>query len=372
MQHPLNIANFDSWLQVGHPPLVISGPCSAESEKQLLQTASALSRIRQVKVFRAGIWKPRTRPDLFEGVGNKGLEWLNTVREETGLLTAVEVATGEHIERSLKAGIDILWIGARTVMNPFSVQEISGALQGCDIPVMIKNPVSPDINTWIGSIERINLAGITKLAAIHRGFYCYNKSIFRNTPMWDIPIELKRLFPVLPVICDPSHISGRRDLIPEIAQKALDLEMNGLMIESHIDPDNALTDAAQQLSPKDLRSLLNHLEIRKKSGDETFKDTIQQLRGEIDMLDSELLNILARRIEVVKKIGENKKLHQVTILQLKRWQEIIQDRLEKGARMGLREEFLVRILNLIHQEMIDLQNQVMNNEKNSNDQVEPD
>ena len=262
MSTDIEITPLLNWINTHGKPLVIAGPCSAESEEQLLQTAREIAKIPQVQVFRSGLWKPRTRPGEFEGAGNKGLKWLRKVKKETGLKLAIEVAKPEHVEKALEHQIDIIWLGARTVVNPFSVQEIAEALKGNNIPVMVKNPINPDLKLWIGAIERVYDAGINKIAAVHRGFHYFEKSPFRNAPMWEIPIELKRIAPSLPIITDPSHICGNRELIPTISQKALDFEMDGLMIESHMNPDSALTDASQQLTPVALKTLLDNLVIR--------------------------------------------------------------------------------------------------------------
>lgn len=346
---------MQSWLSSKATPLIISGPCSAESEKQVLDTARAVSLIPNVKIFRAGIWKPRTRPGLFEGVGIEGLKWLGKIKEETGLLTTVEVASPFHVEAALKYGIDILWIGARTVVNPFSLQDLANVLKGVDIPVMVKNPVNPDLNLWIGALERINQSGIKKIAAIHRGFYFFDKTPYRNAPMWEIPIELKRQIPDLPVICDPSHICGDRESLRDISQKALDLEMNGLMIETHIDPENALTDPQQQITPAHLKDLVDSLIIRKEKGNIEFESKLEELRTEIDKLDAELINILARRMGLIDEIGKYKRDHNITILQLKRWSNIVRDRLNTGLDSGLNKDFLQKLLEIVHTESIQRQ-----------------
>lgn len=353
-----NIIPLQEWLDIKELPFVISGPCSAETEEQLLSTAIAVSKIPNVKIFRAGIWKPRTRPGSFEGVGEEGLIWLNKVKSLTGLLTAVEVANPGHVELALKHEVDVLWIGARTVVNPFSLQELATTLEGVDIPVMIKNPVNPDLNLWIGAIERIYHAGINRLAAIHRGFYFFEKSLYRNAPMWEIPIELKRLIPNLPVICDPSHICGDRNMLKDVSQKALDLEMNGLMIESHINPDIALTDRKQQLTPESLVKLISSLIIRKREGNIDFESKLEELRTEIDKIDTELINILSRRMELVDEIGNYKSDHNITILQLKRWRNIVEDRLKSGIDSGLNKEFLQRLLEIVHIESIQRQTEI--------------
>lgn len=358
MSTKLKILPLKEWIDTKGLPLVVAGPCSAESEEQLMDTARQLASVRQVNIFRTGIWKPRTRPGDFDGVGEKGLKWLQQVKKETGLYTTVEVADSTHVELALKYGIDILWIGARTVVNPFSVQAIAEAVSGVNIPIMVKNPLTPDIKLWLGAIERFNAVGINKLVAVHRGFHYFEKSPFRNAPMWEIPIELKRIAPTLPIIVDPSHICGRPDLIESISQKALDLEMDGLMIESHRDPENALTDAAQQITPANLQKLLNKLVIRTKKGDHKFQHKLEELRTEIDKLDGELLQILSKRMEIIDEIGDYKRKNDITILQMKRWVGIINDRMAIGTHLGLGSIFLKKLLNLIHKESIQRQENI--------------
>lgn len=359
MEKQFDIIPLSEWLPTSDFPLVISGPCSAETREQVLGTARKLAVIPQVKVFRAGLWKPRTRPSSFEGVGMAGLQWLSEVQQETGLLTAVEVASPEHVEACLKHKVDILWLGARTVVNPFSVQELSEVLKGVDIPVMVKNPLNPDVSLWLGALERLNKAGIRKLVAIHRGFYYYQHALYRNQPMWEVPIELQRLVPGLPIICDPSHISGRRDLLLPVSQKALDLEMAGLMIESHIDPDRALTDASQQVTPEDLQGLIASLVVRQIKGDPAFETGLELLRREIDKMDAELLDIMNKRMRIVDEIGQYKKDNNITILQIQRWSDIFYDRLNLGSRLGLSREFLIELLQLMHEESIRRQEEIM-------------
>jgi chorismate mutase len=363
MTIPLKILPLHSWLPVKDEPFVIAGPCSAETELQVMETAVHLARIPQVRVFRSGIWKPRTRPGAFEGVGTRGLKWLQKVKRETGLLLTVEVANPKHVEEALDHGIDILWIGARTVVNPFSVQEIGEAINGRDVPVMIKNPLNPDLTTWMGAIERLNQMGLEKLVAVHRGFSFFNRSPYRNAPMWEIPIELKRLCPDLPIIVDPSHICGNRELIPATIQKALDLEMMGLMIESHVNPSKALTDKNQQLTPGQLQEILSKLILRRESGSVEFENKLEELRSEIDKLDEELIDILARRMNVVAEIGAYKKASRITILQLKRWNQIINDRIDTGIKMGLSREFILKLLESVHEEGIQRQIDVMNRDE---------
>lgn len=359
MENKFDIIPLKEWLPTSDFPLVISGPCSAESFDQMMNTAKKLAAIPQVKVFRAGLWKPRTRPSSFEGIGNIGLEWLTEIKKQTSLLTSVEVARPEHVEACLKHKVDILWIGARTVVNPFSVQELAEVLKGVDIPVMVKNPLNPDISLWLGALERLNKSGIRKLVAIHRGFYYYHHALYRNQPMWEIPIELQRRVPGLPVICDPSHISGRRDLLLSVSQKALDLEMAGLMIESHTDPDHALTDANQQITPEDLSILISSLIVRQSKGSTEFETRLEILRREIDKMDAELLDILSKRMKIVEDIGQFKKENGITILQIQRWNEIILDRLNLGSRMGLSREFVLQLLQLLHEESISRQETIM-------------
>lgn len=341
-------------------PIVIAGPCSAESEKQTLETAHQLKKHENL-IFRAGIWKPRTRPNSFEGIGSKGLRWLQKVKEETGLKSTVEVAKAKHVELSLKHEVDILWIGARTTGNPFAMQEIADSLKGVDIPVMVKNPINPEVNLWIGAIERLLDSQINNIAAIHRGFFTYNNSKYRNIPQWQLALDLKRKFPKLPMICDPSHITGNSNHILEIAQKAMDMSYDGLMIETHIDPKNALSDMKQQITPAELGKILNKLVIRNfETDDKEFKATLKQLRIQIDDLDIELLDVLKRRMDLVEKIGVHKKENEVTILQNKRWIEMLKSRVEYGKENGLSELFIQQLLKAIHQESIDKQNSVMN------------
>ena len=342
-------------------PLIISGPCSAETEEQMVATAKQIAATGKVHALRAGIWKPRTRPGQYEGAGDIGLQWLMTAKKETGLPVTTEVANAAHVEACMKAGVDFLWIGARTTVNPFSVQEIADCLKGVDIPVMVKNPVNPDLELWIGALERLNKAGITKMAAIHRGFSSFEKGPFRNLPMWDIAIELKTRFPELDIICDPSHISGNRDLIAFVSQKALDLDMAGLMIESHINPDAAWSDAKQQVTPAALGKIISELVVRTTSSEnKTFKDTLSVLREQIDHLDDEIMQKMSSRMKISEKIGQYKKDNNVTILQVNRWEEIIKSRVTLGKAMGLDEGFTRDLLRLIHHESIQVQTKVMN------------
>ncbi len=339
-------------------PLIMSGPCSAETETQVLETAKKLSK-HGIKIFRAGIWKPRTRPKAFEGHGVKALPWLKRVKEETGMYTAVEVANAKHVFESLKYGVDILWIGARTSANPFAVQEVADAVKGVDIPVLVKNPINPDVELWIGALERINDAGIKRLAAIHRGFSSYESSLYRNPPQWEIPIELKRRIPNLPIITDPSHICGSWENLYEISQKAMDLNFDGLIIESHLNPEEAWSDAKQQLTPEELKTMLDKLVLRNPEIDEEQKVTLEQLRLQIDKYDDMIINTFEKRMKVAKEIGRYKKENNITILQTKRWDEILNKRIKQGGMKGLTPEFITKIFRAIHQESINHQESIM-------------
>ncbi len=340
-------------------PWMIAGPCSAETEEQVLETAQQLSE-NGFKIFRAGIWKPRTRPGAFEGVGTIGLPWLKRVKEETGMFVGTEVANAHHVFEAIKHGIDILWVGARTTANPFAVQEIADALKGVDIPVLVKNPVNPDLELWIGALERINQAGIKKLAAIHRGFSTYDKTKYRNHPQWQIPIELKRRIPDLPIICDPSHISGKSELIYEISQEAMDLNFDVLLVESHRCPEKAWSDASQQVTPARLKEITDKIVLRKPKIGEKPRITLDELRQEIDKLDTSVLETLKRRMEISEAIGMYKKENNITILQTRRYDEIMNNRKEKGAKMGLSDEFLTKLFESIHEESVTRQNKIMN------------
>jgi chorismate mutase len=360
MKKGLELESIAEWLGV-KKPIIISGPCSAETEEQMVETAKQIAATGKVHALRAGIWKPRTRPGQYEGAGDIGLNWLMTAKKETGLPVTTEVANAAHVEAALKAGVDILWVGARTTVNPFSVQEIADCLKGVDIPVMVKNPVNPDLELWIGALERLNKAGIKKMAAIHRGFSSFEKGPFRNLPMWDLAIELKTRFPELEMICDPSHIAGNRELIAFVSQKALDLDMAGLMIESHINPDAAWSDAKQQVTPAVLGKILSELVVRTVSSEsKTFKDTLSVLREQIDQLDDEIMQKMASRMKISEKIGHYKKDNNVTILQVNRWEEIIKTRVSLGKAMGLEEGFMRDLLRLVHHESIQVQTKVMN------------
>ncbi len=341
--------------------IIICGPCSVESEAQILATAHALAQIPQVTMLRGGIWKPRTRPDAFEGRGEQGLVWLREAKQETGLPTITEVAMPEHVELALKYDVDALWIGARTVVNPFSVQQLADALRGTDVPVFIKNPVSPDLQLWIGAFERFQKAGIKQLAAIHRGFSHYKESPYRNAPMWEVSIELTQRLNV-PIITDVSHICGNRDLLQATAQKALDLATDGLMIECHINPDAALTDAKQQITPEALKALLANLTFRSKHSGSVERD-LAGLRSEIDDIDNELLQLLARRMEVSAQIGEYKKQNNVTVVQMDRWKKILAEHVATGGDLGLTPELVNEVFEAIHQASIEKQSHIMASEE---------
>lgn len=337
-------------------PLVISGPCSAETEEQVMSTAHQLAN-KGIKIFRAGIWKPRTKPGGFEGVGVEGLRWMQRVKEETSMLTSTEVATAKHAEEALKAGIDILWVGARTTANPFAVQELADALKGVDIPVLVKNPVNPDLELWIGALERINGAGIKRLAVIHRGFSSYDKTIYRNLPQWHIPIELRRRIPSLPIICDPSHIGGKRELIAPLCQQAMDLGFDGLILESHCNPDAAWSDAKQQVTPDILDYILNLLVIRKET---QTTENLSELRKQIDECDNNLIQELSKRMRVAREIGTYKKEHNMTILQTGRYNEILDKRASQGSLCGMSSEFVKKVFEAIHEESVRQQMEILN------------
>ena len=356
--------DIEEWEGYTGRPFLISGPCSAESEEQVMETARQLAALNKVSIFRAGIWKPRTHPDSFEGVGSEGLKWLRRVKQETGLLVGVEVANERHVLEALKYGIDMLWIGARTTVNPFTVQEISNALQGADVMVLVKNPINPDIDLWIGAFERIARAGIKRLGAIHRGFSAFEKTIYRNQPNWQLPIELRRRIPDLPIICDPSHIGGARMYLHEISQKALDLNFDGLIIESHIDPANALSDSEQQITPNELNELLSRLILRNpNTNNQKLLDTLGELRQQIDVYDEHLLDLLEKRMKISEKIGRYKKENNITILQSLRWDEIMKRAISKGAAKGISVEAINEIFKAIHQESINIQMKVMNEDE---------
>ncbi|MPT36491.1 bifunctional 3-deoxy-7-phosphoheptulonate synthase/chorismate mutase type II [Flavobacterium sp. WV_118_3] len=357
-----NNAAMRTWLDafnLNHP-LVIAGPCSAETEEQVLKIAHEL-KDSDVSVFRAGIWKPRTRPGGFEGVGAIGLKWLQRAKAETGLLLAVEVANANHVQLALEHDVDVLWIGARTTVNPFAVQEIADALKDTDKIVLVKNPVNPDLALWLGGVERLYNANIKKLGVIHRGFSTYEKTKYRNNPEWQLPIELQSKFPDLPLICDPSHITGKRDMILEVSQQALDLNYDGLIIETHIDPDNAWSDAAQQVTPSALKQIFKDLRIRKITDEaDEYNQKLEGLRTQIDEIDSKLLNILGKRMKIADSIGALKKERNVAVLQNKRWNEILGKMVLEGEERGLSEEFILKMFKAIHQESIAHQEKIIN------------
>lgn len=340
----------------GGRPFVIAGPCSAETEEQVMTTATQLAA-KGCHIFRAGVWKPRTKPGGFEGNGEKALPWLKRAKEKTGMLITTEVATPEHVELALKYGIDLLWIGARTTANPFAMQALADSLRGTDIPVLVKNPVNPDLELWIGAMERINQAGLKRIAAIHRGFSSFDKKLYRNLPMWQIPIELHRRIPDLPIICDPSHIGGRRELIAPLCQQAMDLGMDGLIIESHCDPEKAWSDAKQQITPDMLDNILSLLVIRDKS---VTTEVINEMRKQIDELDNTIMEVLAKRMRICRDIGQYKKEHNMTVLQASRYNEILDKRGAQGALFGMSPEFVKEIFEAIHEESVRQQMEVIN------------
>lgn len=357
-----NNQKLKNWLTDFHltHPLVIAGPCSAETEDQVLKIAHELKN-SDVSIFRAGIWKPRTRPGGFEGVGAIGLKWLQKAKAETGLLMAVEVANAAHVQLALEHDMDVLWIGARTTVNPFAVQEIADALKGTDKIVLLKNPVNPDLSLWIGGLERLYQANIQKLGVIHRGFSTYEKTKYRNNPEWQIAIDFQNKFPDLPLICDPSHITGKREMIQEVSQQALDLNYDGLIIETHIDPDNAWSDAAQQVTPSVLKQILIDLRVRKMTDDaDEFTQKMTKLRTQIDDYDRKILEILGNRMKIADQIGLLKKEKNVAILQNKRWNEILEKMIQDGIQKGLNEEFIVHLFKAIHQESISHQERIIN------------
>ncbi len=342
-------------------PLIISGPCSAETEEQVIETATRLKKTGKVDALRAGIWKPRTRPGSFEGVGTKGLNWVTQARKITGLPVAVEVATAKQAEDALHFDIDILWIGARTTVNPFSVQEVADALRGANVPVLIKNPINPDLELWIGAVERVAKAGIKNIGLIHRGFSSYGNTEYRNAPMWHLAIEMKRRNPGMMIINDPSHISGNRTLLQSVAQKAIDLDFDGIMIESHIDPDKAWSDAKQQVTPERLAEILDGIKWRHETTDQKeFVVALEKLREQINHVDDELMQLLGQRMKIADKIGEYKKDNNITILQTNRWNEILERASKKGEALGLSREFITKYYDAVHMESINHQNNIMN------------
>ena len=342
-------------------PLIISGPCSAETEEQVLETATRLAKTGKVDMIRAGIWKPRTRPGSFEGIGTKGLPWMQKAKKLTGLPVTIEVATGKQVEDALHFDVDVLWIGARTTVNPFSVQEVADALRGVDVPVLIKNPINPDLELWTGAVERVAKAGIKQIGLIHRGFSSYGNTEYRNAPMWHLAIEMKRRNPDLLMINDPSHISGRRDILLDVAQKAIDLDFDGLIIESHIDPDNAWSDAKQQITPEQLAELLGSIKWRHETTTEKeFITALEKLREQINHIDDELMQLLGQRMKIADKIGTYKKDNNITILQTNRWNAILEKAFGKGEKLGLSKEFVTKYYDAVHMESINHQNKIMN------------
>lgn len=359
----IEINPIKEWLPHLNNPLLIAGPCSLETEQQALETARLLARDHRVFVYRGGVWKPRTRPGSFEGVGSIGLKWLQLVKKETGLMVGTEVANAHHTELALKAGIDVIWIGARSTASPFAVQEIADVVKGSNAVVMVKNPVNPDLQLWIGAVERLAQVGIKNIVAIHRGFTPFKETVYRNYPNWTTVIELRRLMPNLPIICDPSHISGKREYLYEISQKAFDMGMDGLMIESHIDPSCALSDAAQQLTPADLAKLLDRLVIRhEKANNPEFENRLDMLRNRIDAIDTELLEMLSSRVEIVRQIGKYKKENNVTALQINRWSQLMENRVNLGRKLDLNETFVKILFQLIHEDSVRMQTEIMDSE----------
>ena len=343
--------------------VVIAGPCSAETEGQVMQCAKDLAKLNQVDLFRSGIWKPRTRPGSFEGVGVEGLSWLKRVKEETGLRTTTEVAKASHVYDCLKAGIDVLWLGARTTVNPFSVQEVADALSGADVPVMIKNPINPDLGLWIGAVERIYKAGITRIGLIHRGFSYHGETIYRNVPRWQMAIEMKRRFPELQMIVDNSHICGNRHMLAEVAQEALNLNYDGVMTEVHPRPDEAWSDAAQQITPQVFGELLENLRLRKPTVDEMEMEPLTELRRQIDEIDSDLIGMIGRRMKLADQIGDFKAQRNIAVLQTTRWEVVLQEATKAGQKHGLSEQFMKNYLRAVHQESIDHQDAIVNKVK---------
>lgn len=344
-------------------PLIISGPCSAETEEQVLETATRLAKTGKVDVLRAGIWKPRTKPGMFEGIGTKGLPWMLQAKKITGLPITVEVATAKHVEDALQFDVDMLWIGARTTVNPFSVQEVCDALRGVGLPVLIKNPINPDLELWSGGIERLQKVGVKQVGMIHRGFSNYGNTEYRNAPMWHLPIEMKRRFPDMMLICDPSHICGNRTLLQSVAQKSIDLDFDGLMIESHIDPDKAWSDAKQQVTPERLAEILDELVWRSENTDaQEFINALATLREQINHIDDELLTLIGQRMKVADKIGEYKKRNNITILQTNRWNDLLARAFKKGEHLGLSKDFIVKYYDAVHMESISHQNKIMNDQ----------
>ncbi len=360
MKANLDVLPLSSWIETNGKPLIIAGPCSAETEDQVLDTARGIAKNGYAHILRAGVWKPRTRPGSFEGMGEEALPWLQKAKAETGLKTAVEVATPQHVELALKYGVDVLWIGARTTVNPFNVQDLADSLKGVDVPVLIKNPVNPDLALWVGAFERIAGAGINKMGAIHRGFSNAQEVKYRNSPMWQIAVEFKTLFPQIPMIGDPSHMAGKRALLAELTQRAMDLNYDGLIIESHRNPDEAWSDASQQLTPDALGEMLNAIEYRKATYGVDFQNQLETLRERLDNIDRELLEVLASRMAVVEQLGEYKRDNNVAVLQLDRWKNVHNSRAEWAKSINLYPEMVEELFKLIHMESIRKQTEVMN------------
>ncbi len=357
----LTLTSTQDWNIGQQHPIVIAGPCSAETEEQLYETVKAI-QAQGINLMRAGVWKPRTRPNTFEGMGQEALGWIQRIKKELNVQFAVEVANAMHVQEALHYGVDVLWIGARSTVSPFIVQEIADALKGCDVPVLVKNPINPDLALWMGALERLNQAGVTKLGAIHRGFSTYQKTRYRNIPTWQLPIELKRQLPELPIICDPSHIAGKREMIAEISQVAMDLNFDGLIIETHRDPENAWSDARQQVTPAVLGELLKNLKVRKASSEDIdYVSHLEDLRTQIDHADHELVELLSQRMDLVGQIGAWKKKNNVAAFQLDRWNDVFATRKEWGKDARLREKFVVDLFNLLHVESIKKQTEVMDN-----------
>lgn len=360
MPNKIKLLPSAEWLPIKTGPLIIAGPCSCETREQVIETAEGIREVGKVAMLRAGIWKPRTRPGSFDGVGTVGFEWLLEARELTGLPFAVEVANSTHVEEALRAKVDFIWIGARTTVNPFAVEEIAKALKGVNIGVFVKNPINPDLQLWLGALERLNAVGINKLAAIHRGFSTYNSGQFRNSPCWSIPVQLKCLLPELTMICDPSHIAGKVALVQEVAQQALDLNFDGLMIETHCGPEYALSDADQQLTPLQLSELLTKLVFRTSNLDVAEAHQLEIFREKVDGIDSEIVKLMGMRNEVIKDIAFFKRRNGLSALQVTRWNEVLQHRIAEGQDGGLAEEFIRKLFEVIHDESIRYQTQIMN------------
>lgn len=338
-------------------PVVIAGPCSTETEEQVMETAKDLAK-NGVRIFRAGIWKPRTKPGGFEGVGSVGLTWLQEVKKETGMLVATEVANKQHVEEALNAGVDVLWIGARTSANPFAMQEIADSLVGADVPVLVKNPVNPDLELWIGAMQRIYNAGIRQIGAIHRGFSAYGKHLYRNMPQWHIPIELRRRMPELTLICDPSHIGGKRELVAPLSQQAMDMGFDGLIVESHCDPDRAWSDKSQQVTPEVLNFILNMLVVRDTT---QTTESLTLLRQQIDQIDNDLLEALSKRMRISREIGQYKKEHSMPVVQTGRYDDILNSRAAAAEELGMNGDFMKTVYQAIHEESVRQQIEVLNN-----------